>query len=94
MSGKLITFTHILRLKDETEFTWGGGGAKQKASFDQIKHYLSTPPVLRAPKSGEPFQLYITAQEDVIGDVLMQEFGAKDHIITYVSRRLLGAKTR
>jgi hypothetical protein len=91
MSGKLITFTPILRLKDETKFTWG---AKQQASFDQIKHYLSTPPVLRAPKSGEPFQLYITAQEDVIGDVLMQEFGAKDHIITYVSRRLLGAKTR
>jgi hypothetical protein len=91
MSGKLITFTPILRLKDETKFTWG---TKQQASFDQIKHYLSTPPVLRAPKSGEPFQLYITAQEDVIGDVLMQEFRAKDHIITYVSRRLLGAKTR
>jgi hypothetical protein len=69
-------------------------GAKQQAAFDQIKHYLSTPPVLRAPKSGELFRLYIAAQEDVIGVVLTQEFEAKAHIITYVSRRLLDAETR
>jgi hypothetical protein len=50
--------------------------------------------VLRAPKSGEPFQLYIAAQEDVIGAVLTQEFEAKAHIITYVSRRLLDTETR
>jgi hypothetical protein len=69
-------------------------GAKQQAAFDQIKHYLHTLPVLRAPKSGEPFRLYIAAQEDVIGAVLTQEFQAKEHIITYVSRRLLDAETR
>jgi hypothetical protein len=50
--------------------------------------------VLRAPKSGEPFWLYIAVQEDVIGVVLTQEFKAKGHVITYVSRRLLDAKTR
>jgi hypothetical protein len=75
MFGKLISFTPILRLKDEAEFTWGG--AKQQGAFYQIKHYLSTTPVLRATKSGEPFQLYIAVQEDVIGVVLMQEFEAK-----------------
>jgi hypothetical protein len=69
-------------------------GAKQQADFDQIKHYLSTPLVLRAPKSGEPFRLYIAVQEDVIGTVLTQEFEAKEYIITYVSRRLLDTKTR
>jgi hypothetical protein len=91
LSGKLIPFAPILRLKDDAEFTWG---PKQQASFDQIKHYLSTPPVLRAPKSGEPFRLYIAVQEDVIGAVLMQEFEEKENIITYVSRGLLDAKTR
>jgi hypothetical protein len=70
------------------------GVAKQQAAFDQIKHYLSTPLVLRAPKSGEPFGLYIAAQEDVIGVVLTQEFKAKVHVVTYVSRRLLDAETR
>jgi hypothetical protein len=64
LSGKLIPFTPILGLKDEVEFTWW---AKQQAAFDQIKHYLSTPLVLRAPKSGEPF----------IGAFLTQEFEAK-----------------
>jgi hypothetical protein len=52
LSGKLISFTLILQLKNEAEFTWG---ARQQAAFDQIKHYLSTPPVLRAPKSGDRF---------------------------------------
>jgi hypothetical protein len=42
-------------------------------AFDQIKHYLSTSLVLRAPKSGELFQLYIAVQEDVIGAVLTQK---------------------
>jgi hypothetical protein len=69
-------------------------GAKQQADFDQIMHYLSTLPVLRAPKSGEPFRLYIAASEDIIGAVLTQEFEAKEHIITYVSRRLLDTETR
>jgi hypothetical protein len=43
--------------------------------------------VLRAHKRGEPFWLYIAAQEDVIGAVLTPEFEAKEHIISYVSRR-------
>jgi hypothetical protein len=61
---------------------WG----EQQAAFDQIKHYLSTPPVLRAPKSGEPFRLYIAAQEGVIGAVLMQEFEAKEHIKVHLCK--------
>jgi hypothetical protein len=69
-------------------------GAKKQADFDQIKHYLSTPSVLRAPRSREPFRLYIAAQEDVIGVVLTQESEAKENIVTYVSRRLLDVKTR
>jgi hypothetical protein len=63
-------------------------------TFDQIKHYLSTPQVLRAPKCGEPFRLYIAEQEDVNGAVLTQEFEAKEHIITYVSRRFLDTEMR
>jgi hypothetical protein len=50
--------------------------------------------VLRAPKSGVSFRLYIAVQEDVIGAILTQEFEAKEHIITYVSRRLLDAEMR
>jgi hypothetical protein len=40
------------------------------------------------------FGFYIAAQEDVIGAVFIQQFEAKEHIITYVIRRLLDAETR
>ena len=39
LSGKIDAFTPILRLKDETEFTWG---AKQQEAFEKIKIYLSS----------------------------------------------------
>ena len=59
-----------------------------------MKQYLSSPPILRAPKRGIPFKLYIAAEEKVIGAVLTQEVDGKEYIITYVSRRLLDAETR
>src|SRR3954470_10330760 len=69
------------------------GGAGQQKAFDNIKKYLLNPPVLRAPKSGTSFRLYIAAQDKVIGAVLTQEDGGKEHIIAYLSRRLIDAET-
>jgi hypothetical protein len=37
-----------------------------------------SPPVLRAPKVGSPFKMYIAAQEPVIGAVLLQEEDGKE----------------
>jgi hypothetical protein len=54
-------------------------------AFEKIKEYLSTLPVLKAPRSGVPFRLYVAAKNDVIGAVLTQEAEGKEHIITYVS---------
>ena len=51
--GKIDSFTPILRLKDEAEFIWG---AEQQKSFEKIKNYLSSPPVLKAPRRGVSFQ--------------------------------------
>jgi hypothetical protein len=51
-------------------------------------------PVLKAPQSIIPFPLYIAAENDVIGVVLTQETEGREHIITYLSRRLLDAETR
>jgi ribonuclease HI len=84
-------FTPLLQLKDEDEFTWG---AKQQEAFDEVKRYLSSPPVLRAPRRGTPFKLYVAAEDCVIGAVLTQETEGKEYIITYASRRLLDAETR
>jgi hypothetical protein len=69
-------------------------GAKQQEAFEKIKEYLSTPPVLHAPRRGVPFKLYIAAEEKTIGVVLTQEDKSKEYVIVYLGRRLLDPETR
>jgi hypothetical protein len=69
-------------------------GSKQQEGFDLIKSYLSLAPVLKAPKAGVPFRLYITAEDKVIETVLTQEPQGNEHVVTYLSRRLVDAETR
>ena len=44
-----------------------GGG--QQGAFEKIKYYLSSPPILQAPRRGVPFRLYVAAKDKVIGVV-------------------------
>jgi hypothetical protein len=69
-------------------------GADQQCAFDDIKKYLSSPPVMKAHMVGIPFQLYIAVEDAVIGAVLTQVMEGKEHIITYLSRCLIEPKTR
>jgi hypothetical protein len=50
--------------------------------------------VLRVPRVGKPFHLYIAAQERVVGAVLTQEEEGKEFTMAYLSRRLVDAETR
>ena len=52
--------TSILRLKDETELT---------CAFEKVKVCLSSLPVLKAPRRGVPFRLYVAAKDKIIGSV-------------------------
>jgi hypothetical protein len=70
------------------------GGIEQQHAFDDIKKYISLPPVMKEPKAEIPFQLYIPAEDSVIGVVLTQVTDSKEHIVTYLSQRLIDAKTR
>ena len=67
---------------------------EQQEAFEKIKNYLSSPPVLKAPKRGVPFRFYVAVEGKVIGAVLPQETERKEYIITYVGRRLIDAETR
>jgi hypothetical protein len=53
-----------------------------------------SPHVLRAPKAGNSFKMYIAMQEWVIGAVLLQEEDGKEFLVAYVSRHLLDGETR
>jgi hypothetical protein len=63
-------------------------------TFEKIKQYFSSTLVLKAPRRGVPFRLYVAAEDKVIGVVLTQETEGKEYIITYVSWRLIDVKTR
>jgi hypothetical protein len=52
------------------------------------------PPVLRAPKTGNPFKMYIAAQEQVIGAVMLQEENGMEFPVAYMSQHLLDAETQ
>ena len=84
-------FTPILRLKNEAEFTCR---AKQQETFEKIKQYLSSPPVLKVPRRGVPFRFYVETEDKVLGAVLTRETEGKKDVITYISRRLIDAETR
>jgi hypothetical protein len=82
LSGKIIAFAPMPRVKNEANFTWG---ANQQRAFDDIKRYLSSPSVMKAHIVGILFRLYITAKDAVIGAILTQVTDGKEHIITYLS---------
>jgi hypothetical protein len=69
-------------------------GGKQQKAFDEIKSFLTSPPVLQAPKSGVPFRLYVAEEPSMIGVVLTQETDGNEYVVAYESRRLLDAETR
>jgi hypothetical protein len=69
-------------------------GVEQQEAFDLIKNYLSSALVLKAPKIGVPFRLYIATENKVIRDVLTQETGGKEHDVTYLRKRPVDAETR
>jgi hypothetical protein len=50
--------------------------------------------VLKAAQVGVPFRLYIAAEDKVIGAVLTQGTEGKEHVVTYLSSRLVDAETR
>jgi hypothetical protein len=62
-------------------------GVEQQHAFDLINDYLSLVLVLKAPKRGFRFRLYIAAEDKVVGVVLTQETKIKEHGIIYLSRR-------
>jgi hypothetical protein len=69
-------------------------GVEQQEAFDLIRKYLSSAPVLKATQAAVSFRLYIAVEDKVIGAVLTQETEGKEHVVTYLSRRLVDAKTR
>jgi hypothetical protein len=91
LSEKISVFAPILQLKNDAKFTWG---ADHQHAFENIKRYLFSPSVMKAPMARTPFRQYIAAEVAVIGAVLTQVMEGKEHTITYLSWCLIDAETR
>ncbi|KAI5316192.1 hypothetical protein L3X38_045368 [Prunus dulcis] len=91
-AGKIQPFSSLLKLKQEQTFKWE---EQHQQAFQEIKHYLSNPPVLSPPKRGRPFKLYVSASEVSIGSLLVQDNKeGKEQAVYYLSRTLTEVERR
>ncbi|CAL2245408.1 unnamed protein product [Prunus armeniaca] len=78
---------HKLKMNPKKNKSLSGKNSTNK--LEEIKHYLSNPPVLSPPKRGRPLKLYISASEVSIGSLLVQDNKeGKEQAVYYLSRTL------
>ncbi|GKV50531.1 hypothetical protein SLEP1_g57234 [Rubroshorea leprosula] len=84
LTGKTRVFSPLLKLKSEADFKWE---RHHQTAFEEIKHYLSKPPVLVPRLRGKPLILYISAADESVGCLLAQENSKKqEQAVYYLSR--------
>ncbi|XP_013639686.1 PREDICTED: uncharacterized protein LOC106344943 [Brassica oleracea var. oleracea] len=67
---------------------------KCEEAFIQLKHYLTTQPVLANPDVGDVLSLYVAVSQAAVSCVLIKEDRGKQKPIFYTSRRMTGPETR
>ena len=75
----------LVKIKSDAEFRWG---AEQQKAFDEIKEYLSKPPVLVPPQQDRPFYVYLSVGDTSISSVLVQKHDGQERVVFYLSRRI------
>ncbi|KAG9444925.1 hypothetical protein H6P81_016265 [Aristolochia fimbriata] len=88
LAGRSQPFSRLL--KKDTPFKWD---ESCRNAFNNIKAYLTKPPVLVPPIVDRPLLLYIAAQEKSVGALLAQcNEDNKERSLYYLSRTLVGAE--
>jgi hypothetical protein len=91
LSRWIEPFMELVKIKVNGEFCWG---AEQQRAFEDIKDYLSKPPMLVPPQQDKPFYIYLSVGDTSIASVVIQVHDGKERIVFYLSRRMLNAETR
>ncbi|KAG9458441.1 hypothetical protein H6P81_002949 [Aristolochia fimbriata] len=88
LAGRCQPFSRLL--KKDTSFEWDDSCQN---AFNNIKAYLTKPPMLVAPIVDRTLLLYIAAQEKLVGALLAQcNENNKERSLYYLSRTLVGAE--
>ncbi|RVW52136.1 Retrovirus-related Pol polyprotein from transposon 17.6 [Vitis vinifera] len=72
-------------LAKDAKFIWD---ERCQKSFDQLKQFLTTAPIVRAPNWQLPFEVICDASDFAIGVVLGQREDGKPYVIYYASKTL------
>ncbi|KAK3023513.1 hypothetical protein RJ639_044779 [Escallonia herrerae] len=101
---RAVVSTYHMKMKFSTEHGIGevkGDQVKDFAwteecqkSFEGLKHYLASPPLLTKPVAGEDLFLYLSVSEVAVSTVLIREEKGKQKPIYYVSKVLQDVATR
>ncbi|KAK1695889.1 hypothetical protein QYE76_012586 [Lolium multiflorum] len=91
LSGRIEPFMGLVKIKSDEEFRWG---AEQQRAFDEIKEYLTKPPVLVPPQQDRPFYIYLSVADTSIASVVVQIYDGLERVVFYLSRRMLDEETR
>ena len=72
-------------LEKDAKFVWD---EDYQRSIEELKAYLTTPPIVRAPNWQLPFEVMCDASDLVIGAVLGQREEGKRYVVYYASKTL------
>ena len=78
-------------LRGSAGFEWN---ADSQRAFDELKAYLTSPPLLQSPLPKENLLLYLAATPVAVSAVLVKEKDRVQHPVYYVSESLQGARVR
>ena len=87
----LFSFHFFKILRKANKFQWDEECDK---AFQELKDYLSTLPVLAKPIVGETLWVYLSANENVVGSVLVRQEGKEQQPIYFSGHLLKGAECR
>ena len=65
-----------------------------EASFQELKHYLSNPPLLSSSKEGENLYLYLAVLATTVSAAWIWEEDRKQLLVYYVSQAFQGAEAK
>ncbi|XP_039687770.1 uncharacterized protein [Medicago truncatula] len=103
LTGRLAALSRFLSCSGDKAFAFFATIKKKEAfewtrecdeAFHNIKHFLTTPPILHRPTKGAVLFLYLSVSENALSSVLVEESDEREKPIYFVSRVLKGAELR
>ncbi|CAH9057530.1 unnamed protein product, partial [Cuscuta europaea] len=86
---RALPFFQIMRKANSFKWT-----TECQEAFDELKRYLSSPPVLSKPRAGETLFLYLGVSTSAVSSVLIREDEGVQKAIFYISKTLREAELR